>query len=68
VVVVVMVVVARVPLVAREAEAEATKGFPLRQQFAELFVQFQQAKLRHVKISFYHLLVSRCRAIAAAGE
>jgi len=46
-VVMVMVVVARVEVREAEVATHHTKGFSLRQQFAELGVQFQQAKLRH---------------------
>jgi hypothetical protein len=41
---VVMVLVVQVP---REMQLDAAESFSLRQQFAELGVQFQQAKLRH---------------------
>jgi len=44
---VVMVVRVTWDVVAREAEVDAAKGFPLRQQLAELRVQLLQAKLRH---------------------
>jgi hypothetical protein len=46
-VVAVVAVVMRLEVVTRELQVDAAKRLPFRQQFAELGVQFQQAKLRH---------------------
>jgi hypothetical protein len=46
VMVVVMLVVVRVAVIEVEV-GEGAKGFSLRQELAELGVQFEQAKLRH---------------------
>jgi len=46
VVMMMLLLLVRVTMIEVEV-GEDTKGFSLRQQFAELGVQFQQAKLRH---------------------
>jgi hypothetical protein len=43
----VVVVVVVMEVMPRDLQVDAAKRLPFRQQFAELGVQFQQAKLRH---------------------